>query len=186
MTTRRKLILGSGVVVISGLTAGCITPGSSPEVTIAQIITDIKNIVNVIPSIVSAVQIIDPVAIPKNSKIDLEISNIISVLKNTVPTLTVTAPITSTIPTLQQVDTYINTVFQIIGAIIPAAAIAFPPLAPYVVVYDAVVSLLPSIEAFINSNLPTSASKSVSQLPTPIKAIYSPDDARLILSKMSQ
>lgn len=184
MSTRRQLLVTAGLLSIVGL-PGCATSSASIAAAEAQVISDVKIILSAIPSIVNAIQLIAPKAIVKGGPVDNEITSIVSSLQQSTSTLTVTTPAADAASVLQKVTTGINTVLQLIGAVLPAAAIAFPPLAPYVVIYDTTVALIPIIEAFINNNLPASVTTVAAEMPlVAIDKKYTPSDARRLLSEL--
>ena len=188
MNTRRHLGKIVGAFAAIALLNRC--AGANPTVVSAQALAYANAAVNALPGLLTGIQNIAPKAIPKGGALDIEITNITASLKTSLSTLTVNSPATTAATTLEAVVQGVNTVLQVIGAVLPAAAVAFPALAPYIGIYDAVVALLPGIEVWISTVISTAPTTTVTPKAlinpvAPIQHIYTPDQALTVLSLVS-
>lgn len=184
MYTRRKfggLASAAGLLFLSSCSSSSIT-----SITEEQILSDAKLILTAIPNIVSGIQVVAPNVIPKGGNVDLEITQVVSMATQNLSNVTLTTTPDNVASTLVAFENNINTVLKLIEAVLPGAAVVYPALSPFVVIYDSVVSLLPIIEIWINSNVSPVTNMSLKRPASTIKTIYSIPVSREILSSFGR
>jgi hypothetical protein len=179
--TRRELFavtsasVGAGVAL--SLLSGC---GANAATIDAQALADAQGLVSTTQAIEAALGQYAPNAIPATD--EPKIASLEAAAVAALQKLAATTPAPTGASTLQVIDTDINTVLGVIGAALPGAAAAFPPLLPFIPMYDAAVALLPAIETYVNSVIspatPVVASLKAAKA---IKLAYTPDQARAIM-----
>jgi hypothetical protein len=152
--------------------SGCASNGTTPAVTPYQVVTDIGTM---IPALQTTVQtlatqnppIITPAIAAKVQALLLQAQTLDASLSGSMAA-------TQSAPIVQQIETDLN------GVVTTLAGLPIPP--PYNTYVTAAAVLLPVIEAFVTSVIPTPA-----PAPTPVVAAkagsMTPDQARLVLMK---
>jgi hypothetical protein len=197
IVTRRLALLGTTSLATAGLVtlAGCASTSGVP----AQILADAKGAINGLRKAASDISTLEPSILPPSGLAKIEnpqgtgYLDLALALANGISTTT-TAPAGAT--TLQTVEADVNLAMDDLAGVTPALAAAFPALEPAVLLIDAAVVLMPIVETFINSALPTSGNpaariglakaRAAARAPTIIGADgkprpMTPSDARAIL-----
>lgn len=139
MISRRQLgVLGT--ISVTGLVGGCTATGS---VDTARILADANTLVRAVPFILTGIQSVAPKVIPIGGEVDIKIKTILASLQNDLATVTPSTPVPATASTLTKVESGLNLVLSLIGAVLPTAVSVYPQLSSYVASYNAAVSLLP-------------------------------------------
>lgn len=150
MTDRRRFLIGSLMAAIpAALLTACASTGSSSAVVQAQIVADVKGLEGVVTALMTAINASAPGAISADDQATIAKDE--AVLEAAVNALSGATPIGTGATLLEQIDNGLNGALGIIGAALPALAVAYPAVAGVVPVYNAAVALLPVLEAYINS-----------------------------------
>jgi hypothetical protein len=175
----------TGIVVVGMLSIGMLACSSTTTANIdAQALADAQGLLNVTKAIVASIEQNDPAALAAQQVQITAAENAASAAIASLSANTLAIPGATT---LQTVDDKLNSVLQAVGAALPAAAIAFPAIAPFVAEYDAAVALLPLVENWVNStiqNTQVTTPVVASAAPVPLKMIktaYTADQARTLL-----
>lgn len=180
--TRRQLGLTVGSLALVTAAGRCST--TTAVVIDSQVLADANGIIGAIPKILAGIQEFDPNLIPVGSSAANEITTAETVAAQAVANLSNDTPAQAAATTLSVVETDVTTCLQVLGAVLPAAAVAFPALAPYVGFYDAAVALLPGVEAWVSATLTTltpQTTSSATKPPAPIRFHYTQKQARQLL-----
>ena len=176
MISRRQLgILGT--VSLTGFVGGCTATGA---VDTAGILADTNTLIRSVPLILAGIQSVAPKVIPVGGEVDIKIKTILASLQTDLATVTPSTPVPTTASTLTKVESGLNSILSLIGAILPTAVSVYPQLAPYVADYDAAVALLPVLETWVSASIPTTT-KSAILPPRVVGTVYSTTDARVRL-----
>lgn len=176
--SRRNLLATSVLVPAGILLANC--SGTSTASAEAQMLADAAGVLSAIKSVATAVNTYDPAALP--AAVLTQIVASVVAAQGIIGSLSGASAPAPTATTLVTLDTYINNGLQAIAAVLPAASVAFPVLVPFVMPFDAAVSLLPAIEAYINPIITQVTGVQAHAPITPIKNVYSAVAARALLN----
>lgn len=172
-TTRRALLCG---VAAAALLAGCSPNGTAAQIE-AQVLADATGAVNGLASVVPAVLKAAPNLLPAAT--GSQVMQGLTLAQQMLGKMDASTPLPTAANTLQVVEGAILQAVNALAAVTPAAAAAFPVLAPYVVIIQAAAALLPGIVAFINSVIPSGQTASLAAgLPAPV---MTPAQARAAL-----
>jgi hypothetical protein len=171
--TRRQILAGSTVALVA---AGCTATGTLISPTV---LADLQGLVPTVQAIVSAVTQYDPKLL--NATEQQTLASLEASATAALTSLNANTPVTSAATNLQTIDSYLNEALSAIGSALPAAAVAFPELAPFVPMFDAAVALIAGVlEPYINS-LITSATPAPAAHHALPPSHYTVAQARLIL-----
>lgn len=174
MRISRRALMAATVLVTAGMLPGC-SPSNS--LSFAQALADAKGAVAGLLGVVPAVTNIAPNLLPA-STVD-EIEQGLTLAQQVLGGMDASTPPNTAASTLQTVEGIILQGVKALAAVTPAAAAAFPPLAPYVVIVQAAAALLPGVATFINSVLPAGQTAALTaSLPMPT---MTPEQARAVL-----
>ncbi|MBS0344330.1 MAG: hypothetical protein JSS56_27830, partial [Proteobacteria bacterium] len=143
-----------------------------------QFVTDANGILAESKAIAAAIETNAPGAL--NAQQQAQIAGWQSAAADALASLSASTPAAAGASKLQVAETALNNALSAIGAALPAAAALYPALAPYVPLYDAAVALLPGLEAYVNSLVPSSA-VAAGKMAAPIGGRLSPAQARALL-----
>lgn len=174
--SRRALLRGTSMLVPVAALAACAT-GTSAATLDAQILADASGAVNGVSAVATQVNALKPGAISSTVIAGL------TAAKGLVASLSASTPAPTGATTLQTVDTDISNALTALAAVLPAAAIAFPVLAPAIPAVDAVIALLPTIESYVNPLITSITSPTVAAAAPikPIAQVMSVAQARAVL-----
>lgn len=182
---RRELLqIGAGITAL-GTIAGLLTACATNSALIsAQALADAQGLVGVAQAIAAAIVQNDPMAL--SIPIQAQITAAENAATAAIASLTSSTAAIPGATTLQVIDSDLNTILAAVGAALPAAAVAFPVIAPFVPEYDAAVALLPAIETWVNGVLASATvtpPKASALAPLPaIKTAYTVAQARALLN----
>lgn len=176
----------TSIVAVGMLSIGMLACSSTSTANIdAQALADAQGLLNVTKAMVAAIVQNDPAAFSAAQQAQITASeNAAAAAIASLSTSTMAIPGATT---LQTVDNDLNGVLQAVGAALPAAAIAFPAIAPFIPEYDAAVALLPVVENWVNTtiqNTQVTTPVVATAAPMPLKMIkstYTADQARTLL-----
>lgn len=173
LTRRQAAIAALGLLPLAALLTRC----ANQAAISAQALADAQGLVAISQTIEDAINQYAPNAIPAadQAKVaDLESAAVAALTK-----LSQSTPAPQGASVLETIDSDINTILGVIGAALPGAAAAFPALEPFIPMYDAAVSLLPAIEAWVNSVIsPVTPTVSAMKHAKAIKQTMTSDQAR--------
>jgi len=181
-TLSRRDLMRSGTLLIVLGTDACV--GTSVAAFSAQALADVTGISNATSTIISALDEEKPGAIPTAT--ETQIANWSSVISEALGTLSLTTPASSGVGTLGTIDANLSSILTVVGPILNDAASVIPELLPIVTIYDGVVSLLPTLETYVNSVITTvspttTAARKPLAIPAPLLKTVTPEQARSLL-----
>jgi hypothetical protein len=171
--SRREALLATPSLLIL---ASCGAAGTA--VIDAQALADAQGVTSTAVAIYNAVLQYAPKALSADAQTQITVWT--TAATNAISALSGTTPAPQGASQLQIIDTDINAALGALGAVLPAAAVLYPPLAPFVTMYDMALPLLPVIEAWANSVIKTVSAKPTVQL-VAIKQKRTVDEARAYL-----
>ena len=150
--------------------------------TDAQVLADASGAVASLNAVVQQFSAIDPKCLDPNTLAGIQ--NGLKIAQGLIANLSTATPAPTGASTLAQVDTYLNDGLTAIASVLPVASAAFPALAVAVPIVDAIIALLPGIEAWVNPILASTQAAPVAAARAPlapIKAVVLVADARKAL-----
>ena len=177
LVATRRAILGAAPAIL----AGCSLLGN---LTPAQVLADASGILSSLSGAVSTVNANAATLLALGIKIVpstlAPVAAGIATAQQLVAALSTGLPASQSASTLQTVEAYINDALNALAAVTPAAAVAFPAVAPVVAIIEAVAALAPTIEAFVNQYVaaPTTTASVRAKAIAPTMA---PATARMVL-----
>lgn len=167
--SRRSLLAGVSLAALAGCTGtGALTP--------AQVLADATGAVQALTALVPDVAMAAPKLLP--AAVQAQVMDGLKLATALLQKLTTSTPAASAAGTLQTVEGYIVDALQALAAVTPAAAAAFPALAPYVVLVQAVAAMVPVLATFINGFV----AAPIASLPAlAAHPVMTPAAARLVL-----
>lgn len=160
---RRALLLSAALLPL----AACGPQGAAGGVTPAQVIADARGIVRGIQGALGPLAAAVPGLI--SPAVAAQVSDWMGLAAKALDTITAQQSPDQTAPVIQQVEGYVNQALAALAAVTPDLAQRIPAVAPYVVTVQAVIALMPALEAFANTVLtPTRAAAARASLASPM------------------
>jgi hypothetical protein len=163
MFTRRAAFPLAASAVLAACTPS--TP-TTPGTLDPQVLADAMGIVNGLATALPQIMAADPklLTVPTYTTIMQSLHDAQTLLAN----LSASTPAAAGATTLITVETDINDALNAVAPVLPSAATTYPGLQPFVIIFDSAIALLPIIENFINTAIPTATPpKSVRRSNTP-------------------
>lgn len=174
MLSRRAILRTSALAIPAAALAACTTAGVS---VYQQVLADLQGMVPELGDIFSAIQTLSPKAFTQQQA--AQITSALDLAGKLLASLSANTPAPTAAQTIETIESEVNTVLRDFGAVLPGAAAAFPALAPYIPIYDAVVALLPGIELWVNQVIGVVPPAASAAPPVqPIQSRFTPDQAR--------
>lgn len=152
---KRLLAPALGLAMLCGCST-TVPPATVP----AQVAADLTGVLHTLMQIEPLIVLADPTAFTQAQK--QAMANDLDNAQKTLATFSAGMPVAAGASVAQQIDGYLNDAVNTLAAVAPSV----PVLAPWTPALDAIDAVLPTVETFINSNLPA-ARPTIAGIPIP-------------------